>query len=56
MINSVNGELINSSTKNGTLYYSDGRDKLYVYPSIYIDKSIKILEGLGTIDSPFIIE
>jgi len=56
MMNSVNDELINSSTKNGTLYYSDGRDKLYVYPSIYIDKNIKIIEGLGTIDSPFIIE
>lgn len=55
-INSVNDELINSSTKNGTLYYSDGRNKLHIYPSIYIDRNIKILEGLGTIDSPFIIE
>lgn len=55
-INLVNEDLINILQENGMLYSGDITEKLYIYPSINIDKNIIIKSGTGDIENPFIIE
>ena len=49
-------ELLYSLKEDGTLYETDPREELNIYPSINIDLNYKITGGTGTLDNPFIIE
>ena len=55
-LTSSGDELVYSLKENGSLYETDPREELYVYPAINIDLEYNIVEGTGTLENPFVIE